>query len=79
MVGPPSVSVYDVFGLVRAGPIGTNRHGFVGSIGCASEDETVLNFIRARWMRTGLHTAPQLAAWAAQEGWLRVEPTEHDE
>jgi DNA-binding CsgD family transcriptional regulator len=29
--------------------------------------------------RTGLHTTPQLAAWAAQEGWLRVEPTEHDE
>jgi DNA-binding CsgD family transcriptional regulator len=29
--------------------------------------------------RTGLHTTPQLAAWAAQQGWLRVEPGNHEE
>jgi RHS repeat-associated protein len=42
---------YDVYGGVRAsGGSSTSKHRFVGSLGHASEDETGLIYMRARWM-----------------------------
>src|SRR3990172_424404 len=40
---------YDVYGAVRSGGAGT-RHKFVGQLGHASDDETQLIYMRARYM-----------------------------
>ena len=43
---------YDVYGAVRAGGAGT-RHKFCGRLGHASDDETGLVYMRARYMGPG--------------------------
>ncbi|MCX6359821.1 MAG: LysR family transcriptional regulator [Armatimonadetes bacterium] len=59
--------------VVRCGSVRGAAEGL--SLSPHTVDETLDRLRR----RTGLHTTPQLAAWAAQQGWLRVEPVEHDE
>lgn len=45
-----ALRAYDVYGSVRSGDAGASSHKFVGGLGHASENETGLIYMRARYM-----------------------------
>ena len=52
---------YDVYGVVRSGDTGSSKQKFVGSLGHASEDETGLIYMRARYYD------PQIGRFASED------------